>query len=276
MSKLSIITINFNNLGGLKRTVESVVSQTWQEFEYIVIDGGSTDGSAEYIESQSEHIDYWISEPDKGIYNAMNKGIDKATGEYLLFLNSGDCLANELVLEQFINFEPVEDIVYGDSIFIYKDKAPFLKRMPDNLEGMMIFYRTLNHQSVFHKSSIFREGRRYDEEYKMLADWALYNSVVLIEKGTYRHIELTVSNYDVSGFSSNPDNESIMVNDRNVFYAKHIDFFIPLMLKNYEMVLDKHNKLIASKNNTLIFNAYKRIKKVLRFFLRGVNKSNKL
>ena len=79
MPKLTIITINFNNLEGLKRTIESVVNQTWQEFEYIVIDGGSTDESAQYIEIQSANIDYWVSEPDAGIYNAMNKGIAKAS-----------------------------------------------------------------------------------------------------------------------------------------------------------------------------------------------------
>jgi glycosyltransferase involved in cell wall biosynthesis len=77
MLKLSIITINYNNLDGLKRTFESVVNQTWQEFEYIIIDGGSTDGSAEFIESQAGNIDYWVSEPDRGIYNAMNKRILK-------------------------------------------------------------------------------------------------------------------------------------------------------------------------------------------------------
>jgi glycosyltransferase involved in cell wall biosynthesis len=74
MPKLSIITINYNDLEGLKRTVESVVNQTWKEFEYIVIDGGSADGSTTYIESQSSEIDYWVTEPDKGIYNTMNKG----------------------------------------------------------------------------------------------------------------------------------------------------------------------------------------------------------
>ena len=105
--KLTIITINYNNLEGLKRTVESVLNQTWQEFEYIVIDGGSNDGSAEYIESQSEHIDYWVSEPDKGIYNAMNKGIAKARGEYLLFLNSGDHLYSAKVLEE--NYGKIAD-----------------------------------------------------------------------------------------------------------------------------------------------------------------------
>src|SRR5690606_20733259 len=89
---LTIITINLNNLEGLKTTIESVLSQTWQEFEYIVIDGGSTDGGKEYIESQKTHLNYWVSEPDKGIYNAMNKGILKSSGKYLLFLNSGDHL----------------------------------------------------------------------------------------------------------------------------------------------------------------------------------------
>ena len=87
-TRVSIITINYNNLEGLKRTVESVVNQIWQEFEYIIIDGGSTDGSAEYIENQKENFDYWVSEKDAGIYNAMNKGIKVATGEYLLFLNT--------------------------------------------------------------------------------------------------------------------------------------------------------------------------------------------
>ena len=78
--KLSIVTINYNNLEGLIKTMESVVNQTWKEFEFIVIDGGSTDGSAAYIESQSGNIDYWVSEKDAGIYNAMNKGIARATG----------------------------------------------------------------------------------------------------------------------------------------------------------------------------------------------------
>ena len=98
--KLSIITINYNNQSGLQRTVESIVNQTWKEFEYIVIDGGSTDGSAAYLESQNKIFDYWVSEKDLGIYNAMNKGIKAATGHYLLFLNSGDELLNDKVLAQ--------------------------------------------------------------------------------------------------------------------------------------------------------------------------------
>ncbi len=88
MLKLSIITINLNNLAGLQKTMQSVFEQTFTDYEYIVIDGGSTDGSKEYIEQHSDKLAYWVSEKDKGIYNAMNKGIIKAGGDYLLFLNS--------------------------------------------------------------------------------------------------------------------------------------------------------------------------------------------
>ena len=95
--KLTIITINYNNKEGLIKTFESVKKQTWSEFEFFVIDGGSTDGGKELIERNSQ-IDYWVSEKDSGVYNAMNKGIRKATGEYVIFMNSGDFFYDEFVL----------------------------------------------------------------------------------------------------------------------------------------------------------------------------------
>ena len=116
--KLSIITINYNNLEGLKRTYESVVSQTCQDFEWIIIDGGSTDGSKEFIEEHRDKFAYWCSEPDKGIYNAMNKGISKAKGEYLNFMNSGDEYADERVIEEFIDTKWEEDVILGDAFFV--------------------------------------------------------------------------------------------------------------------------------------------------------------
>ena len=101
--KLSIITINFNNHDGLQKTINSVIAQTWKDFEWIIIDGGSTDGSKNLIEQYDKYITYWISESDKGIYNAMNKGIKIARGDYLQFLNSGDYFYNEKVIEKFCN-----------------------------------------------------------------------------------------------------------------------------------------------------------------------------
>ena len=98
--KLSIITVNLNNRDGLQKTIDSVVSQTFKDYEWIVIDGGSTDGSKELIEQYADHFTDWVSEPDKGIYNAMNKGIGMASGEYIQFLNSGDSLVSGHVVDQ--------------------------------------------------------------------------------------------------------------------------------------------------------------------------------
>ena len=111
--KLSIITVNLNTLEGLKRTYESIVSQTFKNYESLVIDGGSTDGSKEFIEQHQDKFSYWCSEPDKGIYNAMNKGIVRAKGEYLNFMNSGDCFASENTLTEVFCTPQTADILYG-------------------------------------------------------------------------------------------------------------------------------------------------------------------
>ena len=102
-SKLSIITVNRNNAGGLKKTIDSVTAQTYTGFEFIIIDGASEDDSPRIIREHAGRLSYWISEPDNGTYDAMNKGIRAATGEYCLFLNSGDFLIHPGVLEEIFN-----------------------------------------------------------------------------------------------------------------------------------------------------------------------------
>ena len=102
--KLSIITINFNDAKGLEKTIQSVINQTYKDFEYIVVDGASTDGSVDVIKKYSNKLTHWVSEPDTGIYNAMNKGTRMASGEYCLYLNSGDFLADNDVLEKAFNY----------------------------------------------------------------------------------------------------------------------------------------------------------------------------
>ena len=128
MPLISIITVNLNNLEGLKRTMTSVFEQTWQEYEYIIIDGGSTDGSKEYIESFSDKISVWVSEPDAGIYNGMNKGIKVANGEYLLFLNSGDHLFDNRVLDTNRKFLTLYDLVYFN-LNVISSFAPTVYRL---------------------------------------------------------------------------------------------------------------------------------------------------
>ena len=98
--KLSIVTINYNNLSGLQKTIDSVLQQSFKDYEWIIIDGGSTDGGKELLEKNQNHFAYWCSEPDKGIYNAINKGLSHATGDYIQFLNSGDWLYDSTILEK--------------------------------------------------------------------------------------------------------------------------------------------------------------------------------
>ena len=101
--KLSIITINYNNCEGLRETILSVVEQTCKQFEWIIVDGGSQDGSVALLEQYRSYFSYWCSETDKGIYNAMNKGLQHAHGDYCLFLNSGDRLTNNRIIEQVMH-----------------------------------------------------------------------------------------------------------------------------------------------------------------------------
>ena len=143
--KLSIITVNYNNKAGLQKTIDSVVAQTWRDFEWIIIDGGSTDGSKELIEQYQQHFAFWCSEPDKGVYNAMNKGIDKAQGVYLLFLNSGDVLYDEHVLQNVDDLHLDSDIISGQ---VERMDNHQLLRVYDNNILKQLFYSTLNHQGT--------------------------------------------------------------------------------------------------------------------------------
>ncbi|MEL1252650.1 glycosyltransferase family 2 protein [Flavobacterium sp. DGU38] len=200
--KLSIITINYNNLDGLKRTVESVINQTWQEFEYIVIDGGSTDGSAEYIESQRDKIDYWVSEPDKGIYNAMNKGIYKAKGEYVVFLNSGDFFLSSAILQDCyaIIRNGNADVFYGQIKIDHHHKEKTIV-YPDLLTLSYMKDMVINHQACFFKLTTLLEHNGYDEKYSLAADYHYYLKLYIKGK-IFCPILFPTVKYDISGVSS--------------------------------------------------------------------------
>jgi glycosyltransferase involved in cell wall biosynthesis len=211
--KLSIITINYNNFLGLQKTIESVTSQTWQEFEYIVIDGGSTDGSATYLESQKDKITYWVSEPDKGIYNAMNKGIAKATGEYLLFLNSGDHFNDTFSLQkaekQLIN----EAIIYFN-IDVIANGSSYVLENPAAMSFSYLHNNLPCHQCTFIHQSVFERVGYYDESLKIVADWKLLLQAILKHNVTYRKVDAVFSTFYKDGISSLPENQSIIETER--------------------------------------------------------------
>ena len=197
--KLSIITVNLNNRNGLQKTIDSVVSQTFRDFEWIVIDGGSTDGSKELIEQYTDHFAYWVSEPDKGVFNAMNKGIKVAKGDYLQFLNSGDWLYNQNALERCFSHIFDADVVYGDMGICSSNTIRIRKYSPKLSFNYLLGY-SLGHCATFHKREILQE-ELYDEKLKMVADWKFY-LIQALKNRKFEHLDETVSCFDTSGISS--------------------------------------------------------------------------
>ena len=198
--KLSIITINYNNRVGLEKTVKSVQSQTWRDFEWIIIDGGSTDGSKDVIESlPSNLVTYRCSEPDKGIYNAMNKGIVKAGGEYLQFPNSGDSYNNSEALDIVIPQLQGNDIYYGNCHCV-GGVRDFTMHYPQELSLAFFLHSSIGHPSSFIKRELF-SNRNYREDLHIVSDWAMFFQW-FIEKKSFYYIDNTIVDYDYCGISS--------------------------------------------------------------------------
>lgn len=200
MKKLSIITINYNNKPGLEKTIKSVIDQEFTDYEYIVIDGGSTDGSKEVIKSFQNQLDYWCSEPDGGIFNAMNKGILKSTGKYILFLNSGDYLENN-ILESIKREITQQDIIYGDLNFVQGGKIKYTEKFPNALTAAFFFNNYLGHPSTFIKRELFNTSL-YSENLHIVADWEFFFKKIVIENCSYKHIDFIISNFNIEGVSS--------------------------------------------------------------------------
>jgi len=212
MTKLSIITINYNNASGLRKTIESVLNQSSKDFEYIVIDGASTDASVDVIKEFEDKITYWISEPDNGIYNAMNKGIHIAKGEYCQFLNSGDYLAANDVTEKMLENMPKCSILYGNMLKLMPG-GKILYNKENNVDSFFTFYRgTLNHSSAYIMRNLFEKYGYYDEKLKIVSDWKFYLTAIGIhnELVVYRNID--VNFFDMNGISNT--NSSLIKEER--------------------------------------------------------------
>ena len=208
MAKISIITINFNNSDGLQETLESVKNQTSKDYEQIIIDGGSTDKSVEVIKKFCADSDFknqlafWSSEKDKGIYDAMNKGIAHANGEYCLFLNSGDCLSKNDVLEEILSNEFDEDLVYFNTNLVYKNRVE-LKIPPKEISALYLFYRGMvNHQSILIKTNL-QKKHPYSLDFKICSDRYFFLTALLTENCTTKYFDITICDYEAEdGLSS--------------------------------------------------------------------------
>lgn len=204
--KLSIITINYNNRDGLTRTIDSVVRQTSKEFEWIVIDGLSTDGSIDLIQQNKQCISYWVSEKDGGIYNAMNKGLQRAHGEYCLFLNSGDWLAYNDTIENILPLLS-GDIFVARSLYYngqtIKGKSRYLSS--EIFSASTLARESFPHQSTFIKTSLLRNYDGYDETFRLLADWAFFMQMALNGTTDFVFTDICTAVYDTRGLSAKQD-----------------------------------------------------------------------
>lgn len=196
---LSIITVNYNNKDGLRKTIDSVLAQTCRDFEFIIVDGASTDGGVDVIKEYAERIDIWSSEPDKGVYNAMNKGVKAAHGEYCLFLNSGDTFYDNDVVKNVIGrlSEGKSDIMTGGTWLSFGR----LVQAPQSVSMAFLYKWTLSHQASFIRRKLLLQFP-YDETLRYVADWKFWVEALVLHDCSYSPLDVLIANYDWNGMST--------------------------------------------------------------------------
>lgn len=238
--ELTIITINRNNADGLDRTMKSVLSQTRKDFEYIVIDGYSSDRSIDVIHryaSQFGNRLMWVSEPDNGIYNAMNKGILMASGDYIQILNSGDCLNSEGVIEKMlVEVEKTNrpTIFYGNMIKCFPDGKKIVDKSFAGQEITLLgmYSGTVNHSPVFFCRSLFNKYGYYDESLKIVSDWKWFLQSIVLGGETPVYVDIDVTLFDMTGVSESIENRDILLTERKRVLSELIPQAI---LRDYQM-----------------------------------------
>jgi glycosyltransferase involved in cell wall biosynthesis len=249
--KLSIITVTYNNCEGLLKTLQSVANQTYKEFEQIIIDGGSKDNSINVIRSYEDKLPYckWVSEPDKGIYYAMNKGIDMAEGEYCLFLNAGDALYGDSAIEELMYNNPNADIVSCNSIYEKSQYHPERYIIsPKEIKASDLILNFLPHQATLIRRSLFLSIHNYDTSFKIVSDWLFFIEALLVYGATYEHIHMFLSCCESDGISSDPKNNEMMDDE----FHRGLKKVLPLYYKDYaELRVERNNR---NSEKVLFFN----------------------
>ena len=318
-----IITINYNNAKGLRKTLASVASQTFRDFEHIIVDGGSTDESIEIIRQyagnealrlegdkairqENSNADnlasspnylitlpsiLWISEPDKGIYNAMNKGVEIALGKrivnsfnrselvedknkgihlangtYVLFLNSGDTLAETTTLQQMVDCNLSADICYFDAEFTYNSKSHVQRTYPDQLSLRFFLRDSLCHQAILYRLDTLCKVGGYDEQYKLIGDWALNVKAIILNNCSVQHYSLITTYYEIGGLSWTEEGRQRCEEEKRMFLQNNLptrvydDFLYWESIENS----DWYRRVVRIKSS--------RLQKILLYWVKLLNK----
>ncbi len=233
--KLSIITINRNNENGLRKTITSVLNQSWSDFEYIIVDGASTDNSVDVIKNEISSVPeglnsriQFISEADTGVFNAMNKGIVMAKGDYLLFLNSGDFFVDNNVLSNVFCVMRETDILSCSCRVSKNGEQVFITTPPTNYTFGFFYNNSLAHQATFIKKDLFNKFGLYREDLKFMGDWEFFVRTIVIAGASTQNIDVILTDYNMEGISSVSNNQySIIKEKQSVFEEKALKCFVP-------------------------------------------------
>lgn len=222
---VSIVTVCRNEENVLY-TCESIINQTWNDYEWIVVDGASTDGTLDILKKYEDNIDVFISEPDEGIYNAMNKGIINASGEWIIFLNGGDQFYDFYVLEHvFKNNRYTEEILYGNEERYNSYGQTHIYTLPSVIPPYFMCYQAFAHQAMFYRRELFHKYGLYDESYKISGD-SEKNTLFLLQGVSFRKINCIVSSYVLDGLSNDKNYCKLLDEERKrrrlKYYSKNI------------------------------------------------------
>lgn len=268
MLKFSIITVCFNSSTYIEKAIQSVLNQTYQNVEYVVVDGASTDGTVEIINRYADDIDAFISESDTGLYNAMNKGIAKATGDILFFLNSDDQFCDENVIadvaEDFVE-KPDLEIVYGN---VLMDSARGLSRwvQMQEITRKKLAGITINHQSIFTRKEIFEMTNGFSEKYKVVSDYDWLMKLVHSDI-KFRHIDRDIVIFSVTGLSHTSEWEDERIIAMKSYYSD-LEIFMWRRLPRI-IRLRKIKKIVTNTKNYLRC----KIRKTINYLKRKIRKT---
>ncbi|MCS6794737.1 MAG: glycosyltransferase [Raineya sp.] len=252
LPKISIITITYNAEKYLERTLKSVILQTYPHKEYIIIDGNSTDGTLAIIKRNAHYLDFWVSEPDKGLYDAMNKGLAQATGDYVIFMNAGDTFYEETTLEKvFSQQDGWADVYYGDAMIVAENTLQPLglrseitpHKLPSNLtwrdlrKGLVVC-----HQAFIAKRSLCEP---YNLSYTLSAD---IDWIIRVLKKTQKvvHTHEIIATYLLGGLTTQKRKISLL--ERYKILQEHFGFF-PNLLNHFQILLRGFLFALRKKQN---------------------------
>lgn len=239
--KVSIVTVNKNNGVGLQKTINSVHNQTYKDFEFIVIDGDSSDDSKDIIKANKDIITVSISEPDAGIYDAMNKSLSMCHGDYVIFMNSGDCFYDANTLQNVFSTNSMSDVIYGD---VYFDELSFANK---NIHSLQDFYcrSPFCHQGVFTRTDL-ANTLKFDINYRIVADWIMF--LQLFVRGySFQYVPIVVARCESGGISSD--------------YTKNTEERLRFLSSLYPSYILKDYQELQRIKSGVLWNYYQRLEK---------------